>query len=486
MTILVLDKAVLDLPGVVRGDAAIIDQLSRVVVVGGEDALELALARPDRVAGLVLRGDQSCQEAGLIAAMTRGRSDAPALARVGELRMPALVVGGDDPFADRLARRIPGAVRVRATTAEAIARAIAAHAARIVTAPPPSDGPLTFDELQLAGRNRGMPLEGLRYDITPVGMHYLLVHFDIPPIDIAMWRLAVAGRVAKPLSLSLADLQARPARTIAVTLECAGNGRARLSPRPISQPWLVEAIGTAEWTGTPLAPILAEAGVDRDAVELVFAGADRGIEKGYEHDYARSLSVVDATRDDVLLAYAMNGRPLEPQHGFPLRLIVPGWYGMTHVKWLSRIEAVDEPFAGYQQRIAYRYKARADEPGTAVDRIRPRALMIPPGIPDWLTRRRTLDRGEVELVGRAWSGHAPIARVEVGVDGTWSDARLARPVGPHAWRGWSCAWRAEPGEHRLSCRATDGAGNVQPLESPWNLQGMGNNAVQDVVVVVRD
>jgi len=192
-------------------------------------------------------------------------------------------------------------------------------------APPPTDGPLTFEELQLATRNRGMPLEALRYDVTPVGLHYLLVHFDIPAIDPATWRLAIGGTVRRPLALSLDDLRARPRVTMPVTLECAGNGRARLHPRPISQPWLVEAIGTAEWTGTPLAGVLDDAGLDPETVELVFTGADHGIEKGIEHDYARSLAVGDATRPEILLAYEMNGRPLEPQHGFPVRLLVPGW-----------------------------------------------------------------------------------------------------------------------------------------------------------------
>src|SRR5499427_1219594 len=163
-------------------------------------------------------------------------------------------------------------------------------------APPPTDGPLTFEELQLATRNRGMPLEALRYDVTPVGLHYLLVHFDIPAIDAATWRLAIGGTVQRPLTLSLDQLRARPRVTMPVTLECAGNGRARLHPRPISQPWLVEAIGTAEWTGTPLAGVLADAGLDSKTVELVFTGADHGIEKGIEHDYARSLSVADAMR----------------------------------------------------------------------------------------------------------------------------------------------------------------------------------------------
>lgn len=351
--------------------------------------------------------------------------------------------------------------------------------------PEPTEGPLTVDELQLAARNKGMPLEGLRYDVTPTGMHYLLVHFDIPDIDASAWRLAVGGRVRRPLTLSLDDIRSRPRRTLAVTLECAGNGRARLFPRPISQPWLNEAVGTAEWTGTPLASLLAEADVAPEAVEIVFTGADHGTEKGYEHDYARSLVLADALHPDVILAHEMNGRPLEPQHGFPLRLLVPGWYGMTQVKWLSRIEAVTKPFEGYQQSVAYRYKSSRDDPGTPVTRIRPRALMIPPGFPDYLTRRRTVEQGRVTVRGRAWSGMAPIADVEFCVDRGWRKATLAAPLGPYSWRAWTCDWDAVPGDHVLSCRATDAAGNTQPTEQPWNFQGMGNNLVQDVPVTVR-
>jgi DMSO/TMAO reductase YedYZ molybdopterin-dependent catalytic subunit len=350
---------------------------------------------------------------------------------------------------------------------------------------PPTDGPLTFEELQLAGRNRGMPLEALRYDITPTGLHYLLVHFDIPAVDAAGWRLRLDGLVDRPLELRLEDLRARPRRTIPVTLECAGNGRARLTPRPLSNPWLLEAIGTAEWTGTPLAALLEEAGVHGDAAELVFTGADHGVQGGEEHAYQRSLSLAEARRPEVLLVDEMNGAPLQPQHGFPLRLVVPGWYGMTSVKWLSRIEAVAEPFTGYQQGTAYHYKEDADDPGEPVSRIRVRALMAPPGIPDFFTRRRLVDAGHVTLRGRAWGGRAPVRRVEVGVDGSWSDAILEQPVGDWAWRGWSFEWDASPGEHELTCRATDVDGAVQPLDAPWNYQGMGNNEVQVIGVTVR-
>ena len=348
-----------------------------------------------------------------------------------------------------------------------------------------TEGPLTPEELQLATRNRGMPLEALRYDITPTGVHYLLIHFDIPDVDASRWRLAVTGNVDRPLSLSLEDIRSRPARTMPVTMECAGNGRARLFPRPISNPWLNEAIGTAEWTGTPLRDVLAEAGLRPDTEEIVFTGADHGTQGDVEHDYQRSLPPDETARPEVLLAYEMNGRPLEPQHGAPLRLLVPGWYGMTSVKWLTRIEAVTEPFQGYQQAESYRYQKDENDPGERVSRIRVRALMIPPGYPDFHTRRRFVEPGMVEVRGRAWSGTEPVVRVEVGIDEAWQDAKVEPPIGDFAWCAWSYEWNAEPGEHMLSCRATDADGRTQPVEQPWNYQGMGNNMPQLVAVTVR-
>src|SRR5713226_8322411 len=207
------------------------------------------------------------------------------------------------------------------------------------------DGPdITPSELQLAVRNHSMPIEALRYDITPIGLHYLLTHFDIPLVEPADWSLAVGGRVKHPLRLNLQELKSRPSKTLAVTLECACNGRARLSPRPMSQPWLTEAVGTAEWTGTPLRPLLDEAEPLDTAGDVAFTGLDRGIQGDIEQQYERSLPLAECRRDEVLLAYAMNGQPLAPQHGFPVRLIVPGWYGMTHVKWLRAITVLGEKF----------------------------------------------------------------------------------------------------------------------------------------------
>ena len=263
----------------------------------------------------------------------------------------------------------------------------------------PTTGPLTSEELQLATRNHGMPLEALRYEITPTGLHYLLVHFDIPRVDPETWRLEIGGNVDAPRSLSYADLTALPAATLPVTMECAGNGRARLTPRPVSQPWLVEAVGTAVWKGVPLRDVIAAAGVRPGTAELVFSGADTGVQGGETQAYERSLPPAEALRPEVLLAYEMNGRPLEPQHGAPVRLVVPGWYGMTSVKWLLRITAVTEPFRGYQQREAYRYQQDADDPGQPVDRIRVRALMAPPGHPDFMSRARFVASGRGRALG---------------------------------------------------------------------------------------
>jgi DMSO/TMAO reductase YedYZ molybdopterin-dependent catalytic subunit len=347
---------------------------------------------------------------------------------------------------------------------------------------------VSSEELQLATRNHGLPLEALRYPVTPIGLHYLLVHFDIPVLDATTWRLRVDGRVRKELVLSLDELRAMPATTAVVTMECAGNGRALLEPRPASQPWLVEAVGTGEWKCVSLGAVMAEAGIEPDAVELVFTGADRGIDGGVEQHYQRSLPVATAiAAGGALLAYGLNDVPLPPQHGFPLRLVVPGWYGMTNVKWLTTITAVDEPFDGYQQSSAYRLRQHDGEAGEPLTTMAVRSLMVPPGIPEFFTRVRTVEAGACELIGRAWSGAAPVTAVEVSTDGgrTWQAATLDdAAASAAAWRGWRCTWVATPGDHELCCRATDAQGNAQPLSPGWNHGGYANNAVQRVPVRV--
>lgn len=349
---------------------------------------------------------------------------------------------------------------------------------------PPIVGRYTREELALAGRNSGMPLEALRYDVTPAGLHYLLIHFDIPEAQ-AGWRLAVDGRVRQPRSWSVEDLQRLPSVTRRVTLECAGNGRGQMSPRYPSMPWLEEGVSTAEWTGVPLRVLLEDAGLEADAWEIVFHGTDRGLDRGIEHAFSRSLVPSEALREEVLVAWAMNGAPLLPQHGFPLRLVVPGWYGMASVKWLARIEVLDHAFEGVQQTMSYHFRTVAGEKGVPCTRMRVNSLMAPPGIPDFYARRRFLKPGTVRILGRAWSGEAAIARVEFGVDGQWRAARLDPAPSPQAWQRWEADWEATPGPHVLRCRATDAAGNAQPLEPAWDVTGFGNNAAQAVEVLVE-
>jgi DMSO/TMAO reductase YedYZ molybdopterin-dependent catalytic subunit len=332
-----------------------------------------------------------------------------------------------------------------------------------------------------------MPLEALLHPLTPLGLHYLLTHYDIPAVDARDWRLRVGGRVARPAELTLDDIRARPAVEVATTMECAGNGRAWLTPRAFSQPWLDEAVGTAAWRGVPLRPLLEECGLADDALEVVFAALDRGVENGREQYFERSLAVGDALREEVVLAYEINGHPLPPQHGFPLRLVVPGWYGMTNVKWLSSITVTDEPFRGMQQAVGYRLRQEESEEGDPLTRILPRALMTPPGIAEFPTRARTLPAGPCLLEGRAWSGWGPIEAVTVSVDGgdSWAEASVTRDLdSPWAWSRWAFEWRATPGRHELRCRARDASGRVQPDEPAWNLGGYANNAVQRVPVTV--
>jgi DMSO/TMAO reductase YedYZ molybdopterin-dependent catalytic subunit len=346
---------------------------------------------------------------------------------------------------------------------------------------------ISTDELRLAARNHGLPLEAMRDDVTPPGLHYVLSHYDIPQVDVATWELAVGGAVENPVRVGFDELLSRPATTVRVTLECAGNGRAALSPRPVSQPWLEGAVGTADWTGVPLAELLREADPTSDAVDVVFTGADHGIERGVEQDYQRALPLAEALEDDVLLAYEMNGLPLPPQHGFPVRLVAPGWYGMAHVKWLRDITVSDRRFEGFQHQ-AYRLRQDADDPGEPVTRIEPRSLLVPPGFPDFMSRVRFVRPGAVTLEGRAWSGWAPIERVEVSTDDgrSWTDADLSDAEGRWAWRRFSAPWEATPGEHVLRTRAHDAGGRSQPASSRWSRGGFANNTDQGLRVVVLD
>ncbi len=329
--------------------------------------------------------------------------------------------------------------------------------------------------------NAETPLHALREPLTPTALHYVRSNFALPGHD---GSLTIEGAVERPLMLTVEELRAMPAVTLPVTLECAGNGRVGLMPLPTGEPWTGGAVATATWTGVPLRAVLERAAPRPAGVEVAFEGADHGHYKGGpDIHFARSLPLAWALRPDspALLAYAMNGEPLNLDHGAPLRLLVPGWYGMASVKWLARIAVLTEPYEGQFQTRSYVYEwpDRDREPVTT---MHPRAMITDPAPGD------RLSRGPYTVRGKAWSGAGPVTAVEVSVDGAgeWQPAQLAPPAAPYRWQEWSFEWPgAEIGRHVLRARATDATGATQPDTPPWNRLGYGNNAVQVVVVDVR-
>ncbi len=321
--------------------------------------------------------------------------------------------------------------------------------------------------------------------VMPNAHFYVRNHFQIPKLDADGYRLSVSGAVDRRLSLALRDLRNMPSQTLVATLECAGNGRTLFDPAVPGEKWNLGAVSTAEWTGVPLVEVFDRAGVQSQARDVVFRGADGGEVDGCVASIAfeRSLSVADARQGGALLAYAMNGEPLPLQHGYPLRVIVPDWYAVASVKWLTEIELVDRPFSGHYQTDKYQYEWQREgqivrEPVT-LQRVR--ALITEP------SANQELPRGEFAVRGVAWSGAAPIARVEVSVNGErWQDARLIGERQRHRWQWWELLTRVhDPGPLTVRARATDLAGRTQPDIAEWNRLGYGNNAIQQVPVRIR-
>jgi DMSO/TMAO reductase YedYZ molybdopterin-dependent catalytic subunit len=320
--------------------------------------------------------------------------------------------------------------------------------------------------------------------VMPNARFYVRNHFQIPTLDPATFRLQVGGEVERPLTLTLRDLHNLPSQTMVVTLECAGNGRTLFEPAIAGEKWNLGAVSTAEWTGVPLVEVLDRAGVRTSAREALFKGADGGTVEGHPVPirFERSLALDDAREGDALLAYAMNGEALPLQHGYPLRLIVPGWYAVASVKWLTEIELVDHPFAGHYQIEKYWYEWQRDgkvarEP-VALQRVR--ALIAEPG------PNADVPSGDTVIRGVAWSGVAPIAHVEVSVGGgDWREARLIGERRRHGWQWWELAAHLDtPGATTVRARATDLAGRTQPESAEWNRLGYGNNSIQRVPIRV--
>jgi DMSO/TMAO reductase YedYZ molybdopterin-dependent catalytic subunit len=294
----------------------------------------------------------------------------------------------------------------------------------------------------------------------------------------------VDGWVERALELGLEDLRRLPSRTVVATLECAGNGRRAMTPTPPGTPWGWGAVSTGSFTGVPLRDVLDRARLRAGAVEVAFTGADRGeVAPGRAASFERSLPLDVALAPDTLLVHEMNGAPLTPDHGFPLRLVVPGWYGVASVKWLTRVTVLRQPLEAFYQTEHYVYDGEPGTPGRApVTRMRVRSLIARPA------EGAELRAGAVEIAGAAWSGDGAIREVAVTTDGgrAWRAAALEPAASPYAAVLWSLRWDAPPGEHVIASRASDAAGGIQPLEAVWNALGYGNNVVQRVRVRVAE
>jgi DMSO/TMAO reductase YedYZ molybdopterin-dependent catalytic subunit len=337
--------------------------------------------------------------------------------------------------------------------------------------------------------NAEAPPDALNGDITSTELHYVRSNFAVPAHDGA---LEIGGAVEHPRTLTIDDLRAMPSVERVVTLECAGNGRLAMRPLPAGEPWGDYAVSTARWTGALLHQVLEQAKPSAEGVEVRFTGADHGPYmlhpvltdiNSNDLTFVRSLTLAHATdpEAEILIAYEMNGEPLDPDHGAPFRLIVPHWYGVASVKWLTRVDVLTEPYIGEFETGHYMYQW-ADRPPERVTLMRVRARITDPAC------GATIPAGTYTVRGKAWSGTGPITNVDVSVtgEGGWHAAQVEPPKGPYQWQDWSFAWEAtEPGRHSLRARATDSAGNVQPHVPPWNRLGYGNNAIEVSYVDVR-
>jgi DMSO/TMAO reductase YedYZ molybdopterin-dependent catalytic subunit len=316
--------------------------------------------------------------------------------------------------------------------------------------------------------NLEMPFDQLDNFITPAELFYIRSHFPVPELDVGSYRLSIRGAVRRELSLSYADIRTMPSRTCVATLECAGNGRVFLVPPAPGAQWELGAVGNAEWTGVPLSVLLERAGLTNEACELVLEGADRGVPKEEPKppgtiSYARSITRKRAIEPDVLLAYSMNGQPLTLDHGYPLRAIVPGHYGMASVKWLTDIIATRQPFHGYWQTSDYAYWD--DSRGIPVRR--PLAEMM---VKAQIARPRlyeTLEPGRsYTIYGAAWAGGTDVTEIWVSLDGgvSWVEGHFLDPMNRHAWRRWKYDWitPTQLGRYTLLARAKGADERIQP------------------------
>ena len=339
--------------------------------------------------------------------------------------------------------------------------------------------------------NLEMPFGLLDGFITPNEQFYIRSHFPVPELDLSTWRLEIDGAVEQPRAWSYDELRALPQKTIPATLECAGNSRVFLVPKVKGTQWELGAIGNAEWSGVSLGELLQAAEIKAGAVEVILEGADSGSiaepprPSGRIH-FARSVPLGKAL-DDVLLALAMNGEPLTPSHGFPLRAIVPGWYGMAAIKWLQRVVVTERPFHGYYQTVDYAFWKKDGVGATLVPitEMQVKSAIARPGINEVIPAGTPY-----RVAGAAWTANAEIVQVELSTDGgkSWKQTSLGKEKIRNCWQLWECNWETPrvPGRCILLARATDSRGRVQPTERDLDRGTYEINHCLPIEVVIRD
>jgi DMSO/TMAO reductase YedYZ molybdopterin-dependent catalytic subunit len=341
--------------------------------------------------------------------------------------------------------------------------------------------------------NLEFPFFALNSAITPNEQFFVRSHFPVPKMDLNTWRLKVGGLVDRPLEFTFDELTRLPTQTVTMVMECAGNSRIFLSPKVSGLQWELGAVGNADWTGIRLADLLEKAGVKPGAVEVVLEGADSGEIKKEPVSpgkirYARSLPLNKALDTSVILAHQMNGESLTPAHGYPLRAVIPGWYGMASVKWLTQILVIDRVFRGYFQTADYTFWERRD--GLPVQLLPVGEIEVKAEIARPALHEIVPADSVYRVHGAAWTGESQIAKVEISTDGgyQWHPAQLLGPATPYAWRLWEYHWRtpAQPGACTVMARATDARGRTQPIERDAHRGTYMITHIQPIEIEIRN
>jgi len=332
------------------------------------------------------------------------------------------------------------------------------------------------------------PVEVFEQFLTPNRLFFVRSHFGPPAVGLAPWRLEVEGRVDRPLSLGLDDLNGLERVSLPAVLQCSGNGRAFYSPTIPGVGWGRGAVGNAEWSGVRLADVLARAGIKPDAQHIQLLGADAP-PNPKTPPFFRSIPLARALDPATILATTMNGEPLPRLHGGPIRLVVPGWAGNHWIKWLRKIIPATEEAPGFYMQTGYKVPRVPTPPGVdlkpadlvSVTTLNVKSLIARP------TEGATLPAGKVEIKGVAWTGDGTVTKVEVttGPGTPWTPATLQGDPRTGTWRPWTLTWDAPPGRHTLRARAIDSRGQVQPETTDWNKSGYLWNGIDQVTCEVR-